>query len=52
MGTMIGHRSRFAMKHLLYKKMMNMQAGNCPSDLSEGTILGLLGQTGHGHGIV
>jgi Na+-transporting methylmalonyl-CoA/oxaloacetate decarboxylase gamma subunit len=40
------------MKHFLYRKMLNMQAGSCPSDLSEGTILGLLGQTGHGHGIV
>jgi len=45
-GTMYAHRVRFAVKHLLYRKMLSMQAGSCESDVTEGTIIGIMDECG------
>lgn len=45
--TLLAHRARYGLKHVLYRKMLNMQAGSCQNELTEGTMLHIMDMTGH-----
>lgn len=49
--TMYGHRTRYACRHVLYKKALCLQVGSCPSEIDEAKILRAMEETGHIHAI-